>query len=66
LFILTICLNSCVGDLPLPSDSNNEENTDNGESNVSNATRCAAITKSGTQCKRNAEKGDIYCWQHKK
>ena len=28
--------------------------------------RCAAITQEGTQCKRNAEKGSIYCWQHKK
>jgi hypothetical protein len=26
--------------------------------------RCQAITKD--QCKRNAEKGSIYCWQHKK
>lgn len=28
--------------------------------------RCQAITKDGGQCKRNAEKGSIYCWQHKK
>lgn len=31
-----------------------------------NQQRCKAITKEGTQCKRNAEKGSIYCWQHKK
>ena len=28
--------------------------------------RCQAITKKGTQCKRNAEPGSIYCWQHQK
>lgn len=28
--------------------------------------RCQAIIKDGDQCKRNAEKGSIYCWQHKK
>ena len=26
--------------------------------------RCQAITKKGTQCKRNAEPNSIYCWQH--
>ncbi len=28
--------------------------------------RCAAITQDGHQCKRAAEEGSIYCWQHKK
>jgi hypothetical protein len=27
--------------------------------------RCTATTKKGTQCKRNAESGEDYCWQHK-
>jgi hypothetical protein len=26
--------------------------------------RCAAITKSGKRCKRNAAPGSAYCWQH--
>jgi endonuclease YncB( thermonuclease family) len=26
--------------------------------------RCAAITKAGTQCSRNASPGKAYCWQH--
>ena len=26
--------------------------------------RCSAITKKGTQCKRNASNGTKYCWQH--
>jgi micrococcal nuclease len=26
--------------------------------------RCAAITKAGTQCSRNASAGSSYCWQH--
>ena len=28
--------------------------------------RCQAITHAGTRCKRKAEEGSIYCWQHKK
>jgi hypothetical protein len=28
--------------------------------------RCQAITKKGTQCKRNAQPGSKYCWQHNK
>lgn len=32
----------------------------------SSSEQCAATTKKGTRCKRNAEKGSIYCWQHKK
>jgi hypothetical protein len=27
--------------------------------------RCNAITKAGTQCKRNSSSGSNYCWQHK-
>ena len=27
--------------------------------------QCAAITKNGTRCKRKAEPGSIYCWQHR-
>ena len=26
--------------------------------------RCKAITQKGTQCKRNAQSGGSYCWQH--
>jgi len=26
--------------------------------------RCQAITKKGTQCKRQAEAGSVFCWQH--
>lgn len=29
------------------------------------STRCKAITQQGTQCKRNADSGSDYCWQHK-
>jgi methylphosphotriester-DNA--protein-cysteine methyltransferase len=28
--------------------------------------QCQATTKKGTQCKRKAQAGSIYCWQHKK
>lgn len=27
--------------------------------------RCIAITQKGTRCKRLAEEGSLYCWQHK-
>ena len=30
----------------------------------STSKRCQAITKKGTQCKRNAKAGSSYCWQH--
>lgn len=29
------------------------------------STRCAATTKKGTQCSRNARAGSAYCWQHR-
>lgn len=29
------------------------------------AQRCEATTKKGTQCKRNAQSGSVYCWQHR-
>ena len=32
----------------------------------SSSNQCAATTKNGTHCKRKAESGSIYCWQHKK
>ena len=34
-------------------------------SSSSGSNRCAATTQEGTQCKRNAEPGSSYCWQHK-
>lgn len=30
----------------------------------SQSIQCAAYTKSGTRCRRNAEPGSLYCWQH--
>jgi hypothetical protein len=35
-----------------------------GESKTASR-QCAAITKNGTRCKRRAEPGSIYCWQHR-
>ena len=39
----------------------------NGDGNMDEeyAGRCIAITQKGTRCKRKAEKGSSYCWQHK-
>lgn len=31
---------------------------------VTYSSRCMATTKKGTQCKRNAQPGRNYCWQH--
>ena len=36
------------------------------EINVASTQRCKAITKSGNRCKRNAQPGSKYCWQHSK
>ena len=56
-----------------PTSSSNTGNTTNYKnSNTTVATskalvqngRCQAITKKGTQCKRKAKTGSIYCWQH--
>ena len=45
--------NSTSTDVTAPKDS------------TSSGKRCKAITKAGTQCKRMAEPGSDYCWQHK-
>lgn len=37
-----------------------------GDSNKYTSGRCKATTQEGTQCKRDAEQGSSYCWQHKK
>lgn len=52
----------------VPSDGGNTGGSGVGGDSGTNVTsrRCAAITKKGTQCKRTAAKGSIYCWQHKK
>lgn len=42
------------------STSNNSER----RVSVSSSGRCQAITQKGTQCKRKAKSGSIYCWQH--
>ncbi len=31
---------------------------------VNSSERCQAVTKKGTQCKRKAQPGSNYCWQH--
>lgn len=31
---------------------------------ATSSSRCKAITKKGTQCKRNAQAWSAYCWQH--
>ncbi len=36
-----------------------------GKSTTIETKRCVAITNAGTQCKRNADPGSNYCWQHK-
>lgn len=43
-----------------------KKSTEKKSTEKKSTTRCKATTKDGTQCKRNAEKGSIYCWQHKK
>jgi len=45
---------------------NTEKVTTEKKKTETTRTRCIAITKKGTQCKRWAEVGSNYCWQHKK
>jgi len=34
--------------------------------NTNTSQQCEAITKKGTRCKRKAQTGSKYCWQHQK
>jgi len=43
---------------------NTEKITTTKKKSETTRTRCIAITKKGTQCKRWAEVGSKYCWQH--
>ena len=56
-FVCFICANSI------------NVNSTNVNSNVEcfvSTKHCQVITKKGTQCKRNAQSGSNYCWQHSK
>ncbi len=48
------------------TESINKTTTNNQtiKSETNSSGRCLAITKKGTQCKRNAQEGSDYCWQH--
>lgn len=48
----------------LQSSSQNLNETTVKPKTQQTSTQCAAITKKGTRCKRNAKAGSIYCWQH--
>lgn len=50
IFLLPMFLQSCEGD----------------DAEYGGSGRCQAITQKGTQCKRKANKGSIYCWQHQR
>ena len=47
-----------------PSKVRPTQNKVNSEKQNVSTGRCQAITKKGTQCKRQAEPGSKYCWQH--
>jgi hypothetical protein len=51
-----------------PGDDSSSSNTDLKTKNLpeSSGGRCQATTKKGTQCKRSAQDGSEYCWQHAK
>lgn len=55
IFMLPMLLQSCGGD--------DDKYEDSGSGSPG---QCQAKTKDGSRCKRNAEEGSIYCWQHKK
>ena len=50
--------NSVIG-----TTSQRKNTTSSSQSTVSR--QCAATTKKGKRCSRNADAGSIYCWQHK-
>lgn len=50
---------------PVPSANSNSNKFSEPKSTRQSYTgRCQATTKKGTQCKRTAQSGSIYCWQH--
>ena len=48
---------------PSPTSVSSSNNLQYQKSAVTSG-RCQATTKKGTQCRRNAESGRQYCWQH--
>ena len=64
-----VCLMTLVASTSCTTDDWDDDYlaySDGYSSSYSYSNQCAATTKKGTRCKRNAEKGSIYCWQHKK
>ncbi len=63
---------SAIGQTNAPKPSNltsvpaaTSSSSYSSSSTQTTVTRCAATTKKGTRCKRNAAPGSRYCWQHK-
>jgi methylphosphotriester-DNA--protein-cysteine methyltransferase len=40
------------------------QSTEKSQSKAASGGQCQAFTKKGTQCKRKASAGSLYCWQH--
>lgn len=53
--------NQLLNSPPSTSDSKKQVNT-----TVRERQQCVAITQAGLRCKRLAESGSLYCWQHNK
>jgi hypothetical protein len=49
---------------PLKSDIVSSGQVQQPPRSPSDRVQCAAITKKGTRCSRNAQPGRAYCWQH--
>ena len=47
-------------------EANGKVNTTTKPTTTVDNGRCQAITKAGTQCKRQAQSGSRYCWQHQR
>jgi len=48
-----------------PSATSSSSSTSIKKTQASSDGRCIATTKKGTRCKRKAQAGSNYCWQHK-
>lgn len=55
--------------LPTPKTKNNtstskSSSTSTSKSSTTASKQCRALTKKGARCKRTAQAGRSYCWQH--
>jgi len=53
-------------DANVKTEKKSDPNTEIKKQSTTSSNQCEAITKKGTRCKRKAQTGSRYCWQHQK